>query len=438
MKKIFLMFLGVLPFVATKGQSETDTLYYDKEWKVVSNKAFAEYFRVFPVTDDSVSRKPYRDYYITGELQSEGGYITIDVFDDSNSVFDGESTLYYKSGKIEQKLYWNRGRQEGEYIRYAENGLVLLHANMKDDKYHGLYTQFSEDGNLCIQMEYRDGEPLYDYYMLSNNEGLCSKIRLSDKQPIYDAPLLSEKQTEYRNGQAWPYYNKNGILVGMTNTMVKDYGKYFQISIIISNNSMFPIVFDPDGITASLTDQNGTTHDLKVLSSYEYMKKVTRQQNWAMAMNGFAEGMAAYNAGYSTSTTNSSYRGSSSTYGRSSTYGNASAYGSGGYAYGNYYGNTTYSGNTYYSGSSTSTTRTYDGAAAYQAQVIANNRAAAYNNALLSERAAKDEGYLKRMTIHPGQTIQGYVNIQRRKGTSMDIRVYIQGVAYPFSWNISR
>lgn len=126
-------------------------------------------------------------------------------------------------------------------------------------------------------------------------------------------------------------------------------------------------------------------------SAQEYMKKVTRQQNWASAMYGLAEGMAAYNTGYSTSTTNNYYSGSSSTYGSASTYGNASAYGSGGYAYGNYYGSTTYSGNTYYSGSSTSTTRTYDGAAAYQAQVIASNRAAAYDNALLSERAAKDE-----------------------------------------------
>lgn len=83
------------------GQTEVDTLYYDKEWKVVGNKVFAEYYRVYPVIDDSVSRKPFRDYYITGELQSEGGFITIDRYDDSKSVFDGDWTSYYKSGKIE-------------------------------------------------------------------------------------------------------------------------------------------------------------------------------------------------------------------------------------------------------------------------------------------------------------------------------------------------
>lgn len=437
MKKSLYVIACLFAIVPAIGQTEVDTLYYDKEWKVVGNKVFAEYYRIFPETNDSVSRKPYRDYYITGELQSEGGFITIDRYDDSKSVFDGESTLYYKSGKIEQKLYWNRGKQEGEYIRYAENGLMLLHTYMKDNKPHGLYTQFSEDGNLCMQMEYQDGELLNDYYILSNKDGLCSKIRISDKQPIYEAPSADEQQMEYRNGEPWPYYNKNGILVGMTNTEVKDYGKYFRISIIISNNSMFPIVFGDEDINAWLSTPKGQLRQLKVWSADEYMAKVSRQQNWAMAINGLAEGMAAASAGYSTSTTNSSYIGSSSTYGRSSSYGSASAYGSGGYAYGNFSGSTTYSGNTIYSGSSTSTTRTYDGAAAYQAQVIASNRAAAYDNALLSERAAKNEGYLRKMTIYPGQTISGYIHIERHKGLSMNIYVYINDVAYPFSWNIN-
>ena len=144
-----------------------------------------------------------------------------------------------------------------------------------------------------------------------------------------------------------------------------------------------------------------------------------------MALNGLAEGLAAANAGYSTSTTNSSYNG------YSSSYGSAYAYGTGGYAYGNYSGNSTYRGY------STSTTTSYNGAAAYQAQVIANNRIAAYDNALLSERAAKDEGYLKRTTIYPGETISGYIHIERKKGISMNIDININGAIYSFPWNIS-
>ena len=149
-----------------------------------------------------------------------------------------------------------------------------------------------------------------------------------------------------------------------------------------------------------------------------------------MALAGFAEGMAAANAGYSRSTTNSY-----STYnGSSNTYGSAYAYGTGGSAYGSYNGYGSYHG----SSATTSTTTTYDGAAAYQAQVIASNRMANYENSLLQERAIKQEGYLKRTTIYPGDAISGYINIKREKGSSMDVFVDINGAIYEFPWNISK
>ena len=106
--------------------------------------------------------------------------------------------------------------------------------------------------------------------------------------------------------------------------------------------------------------------------------------------------------------------------------------GSGGYAFGNY------SGTSSYFGSSSSTTTTYDAAAAYQAQVIASERVASYSNSLLSDRAIKEEGYLKRTTIYPGETISGYINIERKKGKSMTIDINIGGAIYSFPWNISK
>lgn len=234
MKKILtLLVVGLSATMPVMGQAEMDTLFYDKEWKGVENKAFATYYRVLSHSNDTNFRKQFRDYYITGELQSEGGYIIIDKYDDSKSVFDGEWVNYYKSGKIEQKGNRIRGKQEGEHTIYKEDGLVLLHAYFRNDKLHGIYTEFSEDGKLCIQVEYKNGEPLYDYYVISNQEGFCSKIRMSDQQPIYESPSLNEKQVEYKNGEAWPYYNKNGIMIGMTNNEVRDYGKYFQIPIIL-------------------------------------------------------------------------------------------------------------------------------------------------------------------------------------------------------------
>ena len=406
-----------------------DTIYYSKDWKAVSSPAFATYYRVYDANDKSPSRKPFRDYFITGELQAEGSYLTMDKTDDSKTVFDGESTIYYKNGKVQYKVNRIKNVEEGESIAYYENGLVKSHAVMKNGKIDGIFTQFNEQGDMCTQVEMLNGEPRYDYYVLSNKDGFSSKIRISDNTPIYESPSISETKVDYRDGATWLYYTKNGLLVAMNNTQVKDYGKWFQITLIIANNSIAPIEFDPEKMTSTLQKKDGQTAALEVWSSDRYMKKVRKTQNWNMALTSIGEGLAAANAGYSSSTTqtNSTYNG------YSNYHGNAYAYGTGGSAYGSYNGYGSYHGNS----SSTSTTVTYDGAAAYQAQVIASNRIANYENSLLQEREIKQEGYLKKTTIYPGNTISGYVNIKRMTGSKMIVSVDINGAKYEFLWNIT-
>ncbi len=432
------------------GQIKIDTLYYDRDWRGVESKAFATYFRVVAISNNTNFRNRYRDYYITGELQSEGNYFNIDKYDDSQSIFDGECVTYDKSGNLLEKRNFVNGKLSGEYIKYSDEGLLLVHNYYKNGELDGICTEFSSDGTECVQIEYQSGKPLNDYCVISNAEGCCSKITLSTRKPIYEKPSLDEKEVEFINGEEWAYYNKNGIMVSITTQSVKDYGKYYKLPMIISNNSMFPFDFDPDKVLVSLVDKKGKTTPLKVFSSKEYMKKVRRRQNANMFFNALGEGLAASNAGYSSSTTNSSYSGGSrskkhSSYGGgSSTYGEAAAVGSGGYASGSYSGRSSYGGysdsserSSYY-GNSSSTTVSYDGAAAYQAQLIASDRIADYNNALLSERAAKDEGYLKKTTIHPGETISGYIHIERKEGKTINVNVDIKGIIYAFNWKIGK
>lgn len=406
-----------------------DTIYYDKDWKGVSNAAFASFFRVYDANDNSELRKPLRDYYITGELQAEEGYISIDKYDDSKTIFDGDVTRYHKNGKVKFKGYRNRGIFEGEFTVYYENGLICRHGTYRNGKLDGLVTEFSEQGDLCFQQEMLNGEPRYNYYVVSNKDGYCSKIRRSDNTPIFESPSLDEMKVEYHDGESWLIYTKNGMLLAMNNTKIKDYGKWFQISIIVANNSIIPIDFDPEKIASTLQKKNGKTIALEVWTSDQYMKKVRRTQNWNMALAGIGEGLAAAGAGYSTSTTrsNSIYNG----YSISS--GNAYAYGTGGSAYGSYSGYGSYHG----SSSTTSRTTTYDGAAAYQAQVIASNRMVDYENSMLQERAIRQEGYLRKTTIFPGDVISGYVNIKLENGNSMNIYVDINGAIYEFPWDIA-
>lgn len=423
MRKLFLLLANLIALTSF-AEVEMDTIYYDKDWKGVSSPSFATYYRIVERNPQEGYQKRFRDYYISGELQSEGGYISIDKFDDANSIMHGEWTNYYKSGKVEQKGKRINGKQEGEYIRFFENGSIAMRANFKNDKLDGLYTEFNENG-LCFQQEFINGIPKYDYYVVSTDNGLYSKIRTSDNTPIFTSPSLYNKKVEYRNGEAWPYYLNDGIMIAMTNTEVNDYGKYYRIYINLTNNSLFPIEFDPSDAVAILTDKKGKEIALEVQTAQQYDKRIRRTQMWEEALVGFANGLAAANAGYSTSTTTSSYSG------HSNSYGSASAYGTGGYAYGSY------SGHSNYYGSSTSTTRTYDAGAAYQAQLAASQNMAYMSESNYKVRQARQEGYLKRTTIRPGESISGYFNIKRKKGDSLVITLNIAGAKYQFPWNVN-
>ena len=107
--------------------------------------------------------------------------------------------------------------------------------------------------------------------------------------------------------------------------------------------------------------------------------------------------MAASKAGYSASSTqtNSSYSGATV----SGAVG--AAVGTNGATVGAAVGVSGYAGSL----STSSTTVGYNGAAAYQAELIASGRIAEYNNQMLQERQMKDEGYLKITTVNPGETI---------------------------------
>lgn len=424
MKGILFVLFSIISFYSFGLELKMDTIYYDKAWKGISNPHFASFYRIIEKNPKDEYKKLFRDYFITGELQSEGGYIEINRFDDSKSLMDGEWISYYKSGAVEQKVMLINGKRQGEYVRFLENGNIALRANFFDDELHGLHTEFKENG-LCIQKEYWHGGPKYDYYVITNDNGLHSKLRISDDSPIYTTPPLTKKKIEYRDGEEWAYYINDGILIAMTNKEIKDYGKYYRTYINLTNNSFYSIEFDPSEVVATLIDRNDNELPLNIQTAEEYDKKIKRKQMWEEAMVGLANGLATAGAGYSTTTTTSSYSGVSNSYG------NAYTYGSSGYSYGSYSGNTNYYGN------SISTTRTYDASAAYQAQMVASQNMASFSENNLQAREARNEGYLKRTTILPGESISGYFNIKRKKGNTLIVILNIAGAEYQFPCNVS-
>lgn len=390
MKKIvtLLLFLFFCTTYVARAQEDVtvDTVYYDSKGMGVPNKAFADFYRVMIVPTDSLCSSIYRDFYLSGKIKRDGRFFKIDKQDDRNSVFDGEYKTYY------------------------ENGLIEYQGTFKNGKLEGMRSFFDKDGMSCAQLEFRNGEPITDYYTLSDEYGVIGKFSLNNDSAIWESPSPEEKIERYIEGEAWPYYFKNGLLVSINVSKIKEYGKYYRVDMVISNYSMETIDFNPNEIKAILTDSKGDQWYLGVFTAEQYMKRVQRKQNAAMIMSGIALGLSAASAGYS--------------------YGTAvnTSYYSGGYGRSRYGGTVT----TY------STIRTYDAAAAFQAQMLAGQSAAAIDRSLLLERKAIDKGYLKLTTIERGESISGYILIERKSGDLLNVVVPVYEASYGFDWDVKK
>lgn len=409
-KYVYLLLLALVSPIYSIAQTRIDTIYYDKQWRGCDSKVFASYMRI--AGEDSSARKRYKTFYSTGEVQSEGEYLCIDYKDDSRSIFDGECVTYYKSGLVETKSSWANGQLNGDHFQYDEEGLVLVKCHYLNGVRHGLYTKFYDKGRKSIQVEYLNGVPCNDEYILSNDQGLVSRLNFHTNQPIYDIPSYRDILVKDIDDVIWLIYSMNNIQLAMSSFNVRDFGKYTQLQISIVNYSMQPIEFDPGLITASITKKNLSKQPLYVYPASDYLQKVERHQNWNLFSMALLEGLAASRVGYSTTTSVSSDNGYAHSYGVSS--------------------------GIVLNGTNYTTSRTYDATAAYQAQLLARDQIEKYSTYQFQQRKLREEGYLKRVIINPGEGIYGYVYVELQYGKSTEVIVDIGGVKYPFIWDAER
>ena len=404
-------------------QYRIDTIYYDKGWVRTSIIPFADYYRVVVFPDDSTIRPRFKDYFITGELQGEGQLISIGETADSLSVFDGEIISYYKNGQKESVRHYRDGHMEGEQTHYYDNGLIEQRINLFNGKPHGTYTQFLEDDKF-IQIEYSYGKHKYPYYIYGNADGQVLKIKYEDNRPYYEEPNVNDRQTVFRQGERWEYYNCNGFIVAL-NMSNEEFG--LQANIIITNNSIEPITFDASDVSSVLVNKRGERIALQTYSVNDYMKKLNKRQFWEAFAVGLSEAAATYNAGQTTtlSQTTTYNSGNVSHYGTGRAYDNR-----GNYVYGSWTGNSSYSGTS----NSYTTTRSYDASAAYQTRVMSAQRISDFSDAQWQERVMRKAGYLQKTTVAPGESISGYVVIEKKRGVEMYISVKINGINYQFYW----
>jgi len=91
-----------------------------------------------------------------------------------------------------------------------------------------------------------------------------------------------------------------------------------------------------------------------------------------------------------------------------------------------------YNGYTY-----TQPVTTYNSTAAYQANMAATTQLMVLSKQMEQDKKIREEGYLKKTTIHSSEGIFGYMNVEREKGTVMRVVIPVNGENYGFHWDVA-
>ena len=263
----------------------------------------------------------------------------------------------------------------------------------------------------------------YNFYGIKPDTTQVTDFVNLDKM-VEDYPITREKGMYLKNNVLIQYVKSKGIVLTMYIQAVKQYGKYFTVNMDLQNFSGKSILFALNRVSAEgyvvKDGQISKTIPLEILSSYEYDKKVANKQAWSNFWVALGEGMAANNAGYSSSTT--TYNGNSHT----SAYASAYGYAGNTYGYANAYGSayTTTYGKAH--------TESYNGAAAYAAQQNARANVERHAAGQYEIRQQLNEGYVKNNTIQNQVEYSGFFNIKYKKIDHIKVEFVIDGITFPF------
>lgn len=140
-------------FVFSLVKSQTDTLYYNKDFKKCLSIDSCEYWRVVNYSDST-----FVDYYQTGEVMVKGAFSFMDSNDDSNTCLEGEVMEYYKDGVLEGFYCFQDGLLNGRCVLYYSDGNVKEAGVYKNGDKEGLFTLYTEKRESSTEEFYIKGE----------------------------------------------------------------------------------------------------------------------------------------------------------------------------------------------------------------------------------------------------------------------------------------
>ena len=170
--------------------------YFDENWNRCDPKQ-AAYYRLITYSEPNKPKGVVKDYYISGELQSEQYPIFIDYDDDGKTFLEGKQIFYHKNGKVSIIKYHYNNRLNGVQTQYYPDGAVASESFWNMGIPNGDMIQYYPDGKYATIAKYENGH-------LHNNKYL----HITEDQMIF----LVYNEDFARNRDAWEFHGQSGIV----------------------------------------------------------------------------------------------------------------------------------------------------------------------------------------------------------------------------------
>jgi S1-C subfamily serine protease/antitoxin component YwqK of YwqJK toxin-antitoxin module len=162
-------------FITQMSLSQEEKIYYDSDWKVC-NKSKAEYYRLITFDENKKPKGKVKDFYITGELQWEGYFSSVDKNDNSKDINEGECIWYYKNGNKSRQSYMENNLENGLTTYWYESGNKLREVDYDNGKLDGNLIVFHESGEIYRKFKYRNDKLESKFFIECDEFGKCQKI----------------------------------------------------------------------------------------------------------------------------------------------------------------------------------------------------------------------------------------------------------------------
>lgn len=222
-----------------KGVKEGVHREFSPEGVVLASKIYSKGKVIGEGIVDAEGRRqgPWKEFYETGELRSEGKY--------KDGLREGDWVFYYRDGKEEQRGAYFKGKPDGNWKWTYNNGQVWREEIFYDGLEEGLAIEYNDTGKVVSQGNYlsgeREGKWVLDVgdqreegtYVAGQRNGVWKYYYPSGKllfEGKYEQGMENGKHTSYfESGQIrevgiykfglregdWYTYNEEGIQVGV-------------------------------------------------------------------------------------------------------------------------------------------------------------------------------------------------------------------------------